>query len=52
MKVEIMGIKEILRRILPFSANEMKSYESDGKQPTQLIIEFKSSFWQKLGTIN
>ena len=38
MKVKRMGISEILRRILLFSANKIKSSESFSKQPTQLII--------------
>jgi hypothetical protein len=43
MKVKRMGIKEILRRIWLFSANNIKSSESFSKQPTQLIIELNSS---------
>ena len=50
MKVKRMGITEILRRIWLFSANKIKSSESVNKQPTQLIVELNSSFWQKLGT--
>jgi hypothetical protein len=40
MKVERMGITEILRRILVFSANKIKASESVSKQSTktQLII--------------
>jgi len=34
MKVEKMGITEILRRIWLFSANKIKSSESGSKQPT------------------
>ena len=43
MKVKRMGITEILRRIWLFSANKIKSSESVSKQPTQLIVELKSS---------
>ena len=39
MKVMRMGITEILRRILLFSANKIKSAESFSKQPIQLIVE-------------
>ena len=44
-----MEITEILRRIWLFSANKIKSSESE---PTQLIVELNSSLWQKLGTPN
>jgi hypothetical protein len=43
MKVERMGITEILRRIWLFSANKIKSSESSSNQPTQLIVELISS---------
>ena len=46
MKVKRMGITEILIRILLFSANKLKSSESFSKQPTQIIIELKSSLRQ------
>ena len=39
MKVQKMGITEILRWIWLFSANKIKSSESFRKQPTQLIVE-------------
>ena len=42
---------EILRRIWLFSANKIKSSESVGKQPTQLIVQLNSSLRQKLGTL-
>ena len=38
MKIKRMGITEILRRIWLYSANNINSSESFGKQPTQLII--------------
>ena len=38
MKVQRMGLTQILRRIWLFSANMIKSSESVSKQPTQLII--------------
>ena len=38
MKIERMGITEILSRVWLFSANKIKSSESFSKQPTQLII--------------
>jgi hypothetical protein len=50
MKVKRMGITDILRRIWIFSANKIQSFESLGKQPTQLIIKLNSSLRQKLGT--
>ena len=37
MKINRMGIKDILRRIWLFSANKIKIFESVSKQPTQLI---------------
>ena len=40
-----MGITEILRRILLFSANKIKSAESIRKQPTQLSAQLNSSWW-------
>ena len=43
MKFKRMGITEILRRIWLFSVNKIKSSESFSKQPTQLIVELKSS---------
>ena len=43
MKIKRMGITEPLRRIWVFSANRIKSSESFGKQPTQLIVELNSS---------
>ena len=43
MKVKRIGITEFLRRIWIFSANKIKSSESGGKQPTQLIVELNSS---------
>ena len=43
MKVKRMGITEILKRILLFSANKIKSSESFSKQPTQLMVELNSS---------
>ena len=49
MKVKITGIPEFFRRIWLFSANKIKSSESE--QPTQLVGELISSFWQKLGTL-
>ena len=42
MKVERMGITEILRRIWVFSANKIKSSESFDKQPTQIIVKLNS----------
>ena len=51
MKVERMGITEILRRIWVFSANRIKSSESFSKQPTQLIVELNSSLRQKIVTM-
>ena len=41
----------ILRRIWLFSANKIKSSESDSKQPTQLIVEHNLSLPQKLDLI-
>ena len=38
MKVERMGIKEVLRRIWLISANKIKTSESVSKQSSQLII--------------
>ena len=38
-----MGITEILRRIWLFSANKIKRSESYSEQPTQHIVELKSS---------
>jgi hypothetical protein len=43
MKFKRMGITEILRRICLFSENDIKSSESFGKQPIQLIVELNSS---------
>ena len=43
MKVKKMGITEILRGIWLFSINKIKSSEFVGKQPTQLIVQLKSS---------
>ena len=43
MKVERMGITEILRRIWLFSANKIKSSESSSKQQPQLIVKLNSS---------
>ena len=51
MKVKKMGITEILRRIWLFSENEIKSFESFIKQPTQLIVELNSSLWQIIDSI-
>jgi hypothetical protein len=39
MKVERMGITEILRRIWLFSENKIKSSQSFSKQPDQLIAQ-------------
>ena len=50
MKVKRMGITEILRRILLFSANKIKSSESCSSKPTQLIVELKSSLRQIIVT--
>ena len=52
MKVERMGIREILRRIWLFSANKIKDSESFSKQPTQLISELNSSLPQVIVTID
>ena len=41
-----MGLTEILRRILLFSANKIKSSEFFSKQPSQLIIKLNSSLLQ------
>jgi hypothetical protein len=38
MKAKRMGLTKVLRRILLFSANKIKSSESGRKQPTQLIV--------------
>ena len=38
-----MEIIEILRRVWLFPANKIKNSESFSKQPTQLIVELKSS---------
>ena len=38
MKVERIGIAEILRKIWLYTTNKIKSSESFSKQPTQLII--------------
>jgi hypothetical protein len=38
MKVNRMGITEILRRVWLFSEKQVKRSESFSKQPTQLII--------------
>ena len=43
MKVNRMGITEILERIWLFSANKIKSSESFSKQPTQLIVKLNLS---------
>ena len=51
MKVEKMGITEILRRIWLFSANNIKSSESFSKQSTQLIIELNLSLWHIIVTM-
>ena len=51
MKVERMGITEILRRVWLFSTNKIKSSESISKQPTQLIVELNSSLRQKIDTL-
>ena len=51
MNVKRMGITEILRRIWLFSANKIKISESFSKQPTQLIIQLKSSLRQIIVTI-
>ena len=51
MEVKTIGKTEILRRIWLFSAKKMKSTESVSKQPTQLIVELKSTLRQKLGTL-
>ena len=50
MKVERMGITEILRRIWLFSENKISS-ESGSKQPTQLIVELNSSMRHIIVTI-
>ena len=42
-----MGITEILRRILLFTANDVKSSEFGSKQPTQLMVKLNSSFRHK-----
>ena len=47
-----MGITEILRRILLFSANKIKSSESFSKQPTQLIVELNSSLRQIIDSMH
>ena len=47
-----MRITEILRRIWLFSAEKIKSSESFGKQPTQLIVKLNSSLWHIIVTIN
>ena len=49
MKVKRMGITESLRRIWLFSANKIKSSESE--QPTQLIVELNSSLRHIIVTI-
>ena len=43
MKVNGMGITEILRRIWLFTANNIKCYEYFSKQPTQIILDLNSS---------
>ena len=50
MKVNRMGITEILRRVWLFSANKIMSSESVIKQITQVIVKLNLSLWQKLGT--
>ena len=45
------GNDKILRRIWLFCANKMKSSESGGKQPTQLIVELNSSLWHIIVTV-
>jgi len=50
MKVERMGITEILGKIWLFSANKIKSSESGSKQPTQLIVKLNSSLWHIIVT--
>ena len=52
MKVKRMGLTEILRRIWVFSANKIKSSESGGKQPTQLILKLNSSLRHIIVTLN
>jgi len=46
-----MGITEILRRIWLFSANKIKRSESYSKQPTQHIVQLKSSLWHIIVTL-
>ena len=51
MKVNRVGITEILRWIWLFSANKIKSSESFSKQPTQLIVKQNSSLRHIIFTI-
>ena len=48
MKVERMGIAEILRRVWLFYANKIRSPESFSKHPTQLIAQLNSSLWHMI----